>query len=86
MNKEKQPYDVAAYVIASKLLSLLVDKGIVTPSEGTNICTCAKELLPSASAMRATSSHGMQLEQLLQDVIDSFPSQDQEGDSEHQTP
>lgn len=42
MKNKEQHYDVAGYTVASKLLNLLVDKGIITTSEGTAIYNAAR--------------------------------------------
>ncbi|HCN6812748.1 TPA: hypothetical protein N6067_003978, partial [Escherichia coli] len=41
MKNSEQPYDVAGYVIASRLLILLVRKGLITAEEGKTILEAA---------------------------------------------
>ncbi|HFH0479889.1 TPA: hypothetical protein ACIVST_001053 [Salmonella enterica subsp. enterica serovar Aberdeen] len=65
MKNKEQYYDVAGYTVASKLLNLLVDKGIITTSEGTAIYNAATELLKSAPAMKATTKPDLQLDKII---------------------
>ncbi|EAS8050881.1 hypothetical protein GXD79_06725 [Salmonella enterica] len=86
MKNKEQHYDVAGYTVASKLLNLLVDKGIITTSEGTNIYNAATALLKDAPALKVTSEPGLQLEKLISLAVNSFPENPPADVQEHKKP
>lgn len=83
MKNKEQHYDVAGYTVASKLLNLLVDKGIITTSEGTAIYNVATELLKSAPAMKATTKPDLQLDKIISETVKSFPGNTPANAQEH---
>ncbi len=82
MKNSEQPYDVAGYVIASRLLILLVRKGLITAEEGKTILEAAASGAAEAPALRTTNNPILQISQLITDTIRLL---DQDSD-EYQKP
>ena len=82
MKNSEQPYDVAGYVIASRLLILLVRKGLITAEEGKTILKSAAVVAAEAPVLRTTNDSALQISQLITETISLL---DQDPD-EYQKP